>query len=303
MPSLRRHAPDVWLVPSDVGRIEVGAPVVAIVHGAAWPLEPDFFDYVPHAFAESSIAAVEATLASASFAIAPSEYTRRGIAATGHMEPEQVTVVPHGVDLDAFGAARAGGRDQVERALGRPLPYVLFASIPSIRQKNLGALRAAMDRLVAAGRPHALVIAGGTAGGESAEELAAIDAELSATPGRVAWLGHVDDHALAGLMAECAAFCLPSLFEAFGLTALEAMACGAPVVVSARGALPEVVGDAGIVAPPTPAELEGALARVLDDPALAASLGAAARSRAETMSWSRTADGWLAVLEDAATAD
>jgi glycosyltransferase involved in cell wall biosynthesis len=300
MPSLRRRVPDVWLVPGDFGQIDVPAPVVAIVHGAAWPLEPDFFDYVPRAFAEPSIAAVEATLASASFAIAPSEYTRRGIAATGHIEPEQVAVVPHGVDLDAFAPSRAGGRGEVQRAFGQPRPYVLFASIPSIPQKNLGALRAAMASLVAEGRPHALVIGGGPAGGESAEELAAIDADLPGVPGRVAWLGHVDDHTLAGLMAECAAFCLPSLFEAFGLTALEAMACGAPVVVSNRGALPEVVGEAGIATPPTPAELERALARVLDDSALAASLGDAARRRAESMSWRRTADGWLAALEHAA---
>ena len=52
-------------------------------------------------------------------------------------------------------------------------------------------------------------------------------------------------------MAGAAAFCLPSLMEGFGLTALEAMSCGVPVVVSDRGSLPEVVGDAGLVVAPT----------------------------------------------------
>ena len=144
------------------------------------------------------------------------------------------------------------------------------------------------------------MIAGGTAGGESDDALAAVDAELEGAPGRVAWLGHVDDEQLAGLMAECDAFCLPSLFESFGLTALEAMACGAPVVVADRGALPEVVGDAAILSEPTPEALADALARVLGDEELSGRLRAAGRARAETMTWQVTAAGWRRVLMRAA---
>ncbi len=59
------------------------------------------------------------------------------------------------------------------------------------------------------------------------------------------------DAQLAALMAGADAVCLPSLYEGFGLTALESLACGAPLLVSDRGALPEVVGDAGVVSAPT----------------------------------------------------
>ena len=86
-------------------------------------------------------------------------------------------------------------------------------------------------------------------------------------------LGRVTDAELAALMAGAAAFCLPSLYEGFGLTALEAMACGAPVVVSDRGALPEVVGDAGVIVAPSADGVRSALARILRDPELAGAPG------------------------------
>ena len=101
-------------------------------------------------------------------------------------------------------------------------------------------------------------------------------------------------------MAGADAFCLPSLYEGFGLTALEAMACGAPVIVSDRGALPEVVDGGGIVVEPSPEAIANALERVLSDDELASSLRRRAVERARTFTWARTASGWLAVLRAAA---
>jgi glycosyltransferase involved in cell wall biosynthesis len=97
-------------------------------------------------------------------------------------------------------------------------------------------------------------------------------------------------------MAGAAVLPLPSLMEGFGMTALEAMACGTPVVVSDRGSLPEVVGDVGIVVPPDGASLAAALEKVLRDPSLAAAMGTAGRERATAFPWSRTAAGWRDVL-------
>jgi glycosyltransferase involved in cell wall biosynthesis len=66
------------------------------------------------------------------------------------------------------------------------------------------------------------------------------------------WLGRVDDDQLADLYRAAAVVCVPSLYEGFGLPILEAMACGAPVVASNRGAMPEVAGEGAIVTDPTP---------------------------------------------------
>jgi glycosyltransferase involved in cell wall biosynthesis len=314
-PELSRHArvraagrvrlrrPDVWLLPAQGRPVNPREPVAAVIHGSAWLLDPAVLDLMPSTFAEPFVADAEATLAHASVAIVPSEYTRRGLTDGFGMPPDRVFVVPHGVDTEVFNPACGGGHARVAEALGEDRPYVLFASIPSIRQKNLGALRAAMADLAERGHPHALVIAGGTAGGELPAELAEITADLPGFPGRVAWLGHVADGELGGLMAQADAFCLPSLYEAFGLTALEAIACGAPVVVSNRGGLPEVVGDAALTAEPTPKGLANALERVLSDGELAARLREAGPERARRMTWERTADGWFVALRAAAGRD
>lgn len=291
---------DVWLTPGDWGRLPVAEPVVAVVHGAAWPIEPEFLDHVPRAYAEPMIRAIEGTLAGAGAVIVPSEYTRRGLRVGYGLEEEVVHVVPHGVDTTRFApGGEIRGKAVVSAELGEERPYVLFASIPTIGQKNLGTLKAAMRRLGDRGLPHALVVAGGVAGGETADELAAITAS-SGGAGRVVWVGHVDDEKLSAMMAGCAAFCLPSLFESFGLTALEALACAAPVLVSNRGALPEVVGEAALIAEPSERALEQGLLRILTDRELAARLRTAGPRRARSLTWHRTAQGYARVLAQAA---
>jgi glycosyltransferase involved in cell wall biosynthesis len=297
---LRLRRPDVWLLPAHGRPVERREPVVAMIHGSAWMLEPDTLKLMPEEFAKPFVANTEATLERSSLAIVPSEYTRRGLTEGLGMPEERVAVVPLGADGSAFNPSRRGGRRLVREALGADTPYVLFASIPSIRQKNLVALKEAMARLAVDGLPHALVIAGGTAGGESPEELREIPAGPPELAGRIAWLGHLGDEELAGLMADADAFCLPSLFDAFPLTSLEALACGAPCVFSNRGALPEVAGDAAVVVEPEPDALAEGLERVLTDAALAARLREAGPERAATMTWDRTADGWVRALEQAA---
>ena len=127
-------------------------------------------------------------------------------------------------------------------------------------------------------------------------------ADLPGVPGRVARLPSPTDAELAGLMAGAVAFCLPSLYEGFGLTALEAMACGVPVVCSDRGALPEVVGEAGVIVPPTADGVRAGLARILDDPAFAAGLAAAGPVRAGTFTWRAHRDRVARGSREAATA-
>ena len=158
-----------------------------------------------------------------------------------------------------------------------------------------------MARLIADGLPHVLAIAGGPAPdrADSAALEAAARAPLPGAPDRVVRVGTPSDAELAALMAGADAFCLPSLYEGFGLTALEAMACGAPVVAADRGALPEVVGGAGVLVAPTPAGIAGGLRRVLGDRAESERLRAAGPARAAAFPWSRTVAGWLGVLREA----
>ena len=103
-------------------------------------------------------------------------------------------------------------------------------------------------------------------------------------------IGYVADEDRERVYREARLLVLPSLDEGFGLTALEAMAAGLPVVASNRGSLPEVIADAGMLVDPTDtAGLADAIERLVTDDALSTATGAAALSRAQTFTWAAAA--------------
>ncbi len=109
--------------------------------------------------------------------------------------------------------------------------------------------------------------------------------------GHVRHEGYVDDRRLRTLYEEALLVVLPSLDEGFGIPALEAMAVGAPVVAAARGALPEVVGDAGLLFDPLDVSaLAAILERVMTDEPLRHRLAAAGLARASQFSWRASAE-------------
>jgi glycosyltransferase involved in cell wall biosynthesis len=117
--------------------------------------------------------------------------------------------------------------------------------------------------------------------------------------GSVIFTGFVDDADLAHFYNAAAALVMPSYDEGFGLPALEAMACGTPVVASRAGALPEVVGEAGcFFNPHSPDELKDQLAQLLKDPQLREGLGRQGLQRAKEFSWERSARDALAIFEE-----
>ena len=118
---------------------------------------------------------------------------------------------------------------------------------------------------------------------------------------RVIVTGFVDEPTLAALYAGAECLLHAAFLEGFGLTALEALAAGTPVVGYAGGAVAEVVGDAGLLVPSGDEDaLASALGRFLDDDALSAALRGRARARASSFSWDRAADETLAVYRSVA---
>lgn len=294
------RAPDVVLADGHGELPAAGAALVVQVHEAGW-FEPELRALLDPAFLRYIAPRTEGSVHAAAHVITPSEAARRDLVRAYGLRPDRVHAVPHGVD-GAFSPGAPGGRALVARARGGcDAPYVLYAATLHPR-KNLAVLREAMAALAREGLPHVLAIAGHRAPdrADSLELERAASAELPGSPGRVVRLGEPSDSALAALMAGADAVCLPSLYEGFGLTILEAMACGAPVVVSDRGALPELVGEAGLVVAPTAQAVKGALARVLLDRSEAQRLGRAGTVRAGAFTWERTAAGWLEVLRTAA---
>jgi len=148
--------------------------------------------------------------------------------------------------------------------------------------KNLAALSELAGRL--AGRGVSLVITGGLATGAFPK------ARLDALPQPACYVGRVSDGALKALYERAACLVFPSRYEGFGLPAVEAMACGCPVVASRIPALQETCGDAALyVDPSSPADIARQVCRLLDDPALDQAMRAAAREWVRAFTWARAA--------------
>lgn len=188
----------------------------------------------------------------------------------------------------------AEARPRLE-ALGLPEVYLLFVGTFEPR-KNVAGLLAAyrllLDREPGAPR---LVIAG-RRGWLFDEALAQID-RLGLRE-RIVLLDAPSDADLLALYNGATALALPSYYEGFGLPVLEAMACGAPVVISDRGSLPEIAGEAALVADPDdPGALATALQRVSFEDDLRSELRRKGLARAAEFSWERCARETLAAYK------
>ena len=283
-----KRRPDAWLTDHRVPEAAAGVPLVVQLHEAPWVDDPAVADLLHPDFVAGLAADSRAAARAASRVVVPSQKAVGQIATLAEIERERFDVVPYGVDMRIFNP------EQID--LGT---YVLFVGTAHPR-KNLGVLREAMTRLQT-GHDLVMVLAPPIDRDDAAAQQAAAVAPLR--DGRaVQVVEDPGDAELAALMRGAAAFCLPSLAEGYGLPALEALACGTPVIVSDRGALPEVVGGAALVVEPTTEAVTAALTRVLTDGALAAELRQRGPARARELSWEATAEGWLAALERAVAA-
>ena len=188
-----------------------------------------------------------------------SEAVRRQVIDLYDIAPDRIVCVPLCAD-PIFTPQPSEAVSAVRKQYGLPERYVLYVGTIDPR-KDIGRLRAAYDLLPPDLSDAALVIAGRTAFG--AERLAG-ELRRPARRGHVLPIGYVPREALPALYAGAAVFVYPSRYEGFGLPVLEAMACGAPVIVSSCDALRELVGDAGVVvATPEVEALTQAIERVL----------------------------------------
>ncbi|MGA2520412.1 MAG: glycosyltransferase family 4 protein [Acidimicrobiales bacterium] len=213
-----------------------------------------------------------------------SESSKTDIAAQMGVDPSRMTVVPVGVDHTVFRP-----RPERPRIKGR----IMVTSSSDVPMKGLVPLLEAVAKLRTERDIELVVIGKPQEGGRVART---ID-RLGLAP-VVRCVRGISDDELACLYGEAEVAVVPSLYEGFSLPAIEAMACGVPLVATTGGALPEVVGADGetalLVTPDDPEALAGAIRRIFDDPALAARLGEGGRARVlGRFTWGATARGTL----------
>ncbi|MFL5801392.1 MAG: glycosyltransferase family 4 protein [Roseiflexaceae bacterium] len=281
------HAPDFVLPPTR-------ARTLLTIHDLAFLVHPEC--HLPSMVRYLS-SAVPRSLRRADAVLADSEATRRDLVRLLAADPARVTVVYPGV-APRFRPLPPAEAEPVRRRLGLPERFLLFVSTIEPR-KNLVRLLEAFalicttdSNLQSAICNLHLVIAG-RRGWLYEDVFAAI--ERLRLGDRVRVLDFVDDNDLPALYNLAWAFAYPSIYEGFGLPALEAMACGTPVVTADNSSLPEVVDDAALLAPAedVPA-LAGALRRAATDEALRARLRVAGPRRAQQFTWQRAAQQVLA---------
>lgn len=289
---LRRLDIDVFFGPAGLLPLAgPGVPSVITVHDLAIYLRPEWF---PPGQPFSTRIVVPRSIERADAVIAVSRNTARDLERIFEIGADRVDVIPEGVS-ESFQPLPPERLAEVRDRYQLPERFILFVGTLEPR-KNVTTLVDAWEALPRGERPE-LVVAGGW--GWRTE---AIRARLERAGSGLRLLGSVPYSDLPALYNLATVLAHPAHYEGFGLTPLEAMACGTPVICSNAASLPEVVGSAALTAPPDDVQAwTAALERVLQEPELGLRLRAQGLLRAAEFTWERAARQTYSVLQRTAS--
>jgi glycosyltransferase involved in cell wall biosynthesis len=280
--ALRRERPDVTFIPSHVLPYALGLKSVVTIHDIGHRREPRAYTRRARWYLEAT---TRYAARRANRLIAVSKSTADDLARFYQVPAGRISVVHSGVDprMRPQDPAKV---DQVLGRLGIGGAYFLYIGRNHPR-KNLAMLRRAFDAARRRGLEAELVLAG--------------PGHDVGSAGAVRTLPYVAPDDLPALYAGAIALTLPSRFEGFGFPALEAMRCGTAVIGSTAGALPEVIGTAGILLSPDDAGAwSQAMLELAGDQALQRRLIAAGQTRSADFTWEAAASKTWAVLDGVA---
>ena len=219
--------------------------------------------------------------------ITVSDCSRRDISREFAIPAHRFRIVPNGINTDFFyplaGIKRAENRLLVTNSADTPLKglrYLLEAAAAIRKEREI--------RVVVVGEP------------KKNGKIERLIRELGIADA-VTFTGRIGNGEFARLYAEATIAVVPSLYEGFGMPAGEAMACGVPVISTSGGALPEVVGNAGVLVPPADSEaLRRAIVALLDDPQRQRQLAEAGLARVRhSLTWRHAAEKTVQVYREA----
>lgn len=290
----RRHPrPDVLHLPQMSAPIVSPVPTVVTIH--------DVIPLMLEAYRASRsmrvyLALMARTARNARAIIAPSQASATDTQRVLGVSADRITVIPEAASPDLVpdhtGAAAFAVRDR----FGIEGPYLFNIGGLDLRKNVPLLVESFADALMHLPPSMSLVIAGQAHSG-TVPMFPAIEPVIAArgVEGRVKHLGRVTDDERRSLLQAATACVTPSMYEGFGLTPLEAMACGTPVIAANSSSFPEVIGNAGMLVEPTRDALASAMIRLVSDPELGRNLGAAGLERSRQFSWAKAAAATAAV--------
>lgn len=277
-------------------------PLMAVPIGSPVPVVATVHDVIPYVLPEYrqsramqvNLAVSRARIRHAAAVITPSQHAALDVESVLGIQAERIIVTPEAVG-DQYRPAESSGSARLH-ALGVKQPYIFNIGGFDVR-KNLPMLVEAFADLVAdRPGPLTLVIGGAPHTGNPTvfPPIEPIIADRGIQD-RVVLTGRISEEDKVILMQHAALYVTPSMYEGFGLTALEAMACGVPVIAANRSSLPEVVGDAGVLIDPSREQVTASMRALLDDDGRRQELARLGLERAATFSWDRCAEQTVAV--------
>ena len=287
----RRQRLDVLHSPVNVVPLAWGGASVVTIHDLAFLRYPEHLSASRRAWLR---AAVRLSVQKADRIIAVSRSTADDLVAWLDLPPERIAVV-QSAPSPAIRAIEGAALEHFRRRNMINRPFILAVGTLEPR-KNLPTLMRAFAKAKRA-IPHDLVMVGPQGWLTGELQHAVRDLDLG---GRLRLTGFVSDADLGGWYSAADLFAFPSYYEGFGLPAVEAMRCGAPVLASDTSCFPEVVGDAGLLLPPD--DVGGwadAMTTLLQDSRAREEMAGRGQQRASRFTWERTATLTRAAYGDA----
>lgn len=241
-------------------------------------------------------AMISAAVRIAEQVIAVSKFSRDEIVRYLGIDHQKIKVIYEGIGSDFKRVCDGGELEKVRRKYRIENDYILYAGIYKPRKNHAGLFKA--YRIFLESNPHSnLVIVGPMGDGQN--ELSRL-AESLGIRDEIIFTGVVDDEELRSIYSAARVYACPSLYEGFGFTVLEAMACETPVVCSRDTSLPEVAGEAALFADPrVPEEFAAALHLAFTDAQVRSALIEIGKQNLQRFSWANAARDTLDVYRNA----
>lgn len=280
--------PDILHLPQMSAPLISPAPMVVTIHDVI-PLVLD--DYRASRQMRIYLALMARTAKRARLVITPSESARQDVHRVMGIPLDQIIAIPEAADPALRPDDSGIAKEQVKRQFGIDGPY-LFNIGGFDRRKNLPLTIEAFARALPHLSATTTLVIGGAPHSDNPLIFPPLEPAIRefGLQERVILTGRVSNEERTALYQAATAYVTASSYEGFGLTPLEAMACGVPAIVANRTSLPEVVGDAGLVVEPDVDSLAQAMVTLLTDPSVHGEFARRARERASRFTWEQAAE-------------